>query len=556
MKTIIRQRRVLLTLILFLITSFVAIYLTGLNGHIWSFLEMNNDGRFHIMRMEGLYESMKRGEFFPVVNMSLLGGFGYISNIFYSNLWMYPVAIFRLMGLSIAKSFILFYIILNFCTFLISFLSYFWASHRYDKSLVFSFVYTLATYRIFDMVRRFDVGEILTLIFLPLVVLGVYEIFYGDENKWLYLTFGMTAIIYSHALSPILIAIFIFWVVLFRLKALYKQSRRILALIYSGLVSLALSVAYFLPMIEQMRHTQFKLTNSPLINVSQSGMRLEDFFNWSIKSDLYIQNIGIVLLVVAVIIPFVIWKIKVPAIRDFAIIGEILLFMTTDIFPWKYFVKTPINMIQFPWRLYMIVTILFAIFLASDSLQWFKKSWVRILLIVVTLGLTVNSERELIRNHPEEYDTYTEFDNLDVYSIGGGQEYLPKNASLAALRNTPHTPQIENGVAEISDFKQTGSKLSFDFRNARNATVSVPIISYYGYSDKESSGEVSKLKMNTENNGLGQIKVSGDGTVRINYYRTTIQVISKIFSMVSLVILVFIIFLREKFKNRVSLIKN
>jgi hypothetical protein len=88
-------------------------------------------------------------------------------------------------------------------------------------------------------------------------------------------------------------------------------------------------------MFEQLKHTQFKLTNSPLIDVSQSGITVKQLFYWSATSDLYIQNIGLILLIVAIVIPFVIWKIKVPVIRDFAIISEILLFMTTDLFPWK-----------------------------------------------------------------------------------------------------------------------------------------------------------------------------------------------------------------------------
>src|SRR5699024_8445339 len=130
--------------------------------------------------------------------------FGYISNIFYSNLWLYPVACMRLLGLTSVHAFVLFYILLNFCTLSLSFWAFHHVSHQYDKSLVFSLMYTLSIYRIFDMVRRFDVGEVLTLTFLPVVILGVYEIFYGDRRQWLYLALGMTAVIYAHALSPIL----------------------------------------------------------------------------------------------------------------------------------------------------------------------------------------------------------------------------------------------------------------------------------------------------------------------------------------------------------------
>lgn len=538
MKKIIEQHKILFTLLLFLFVSIIAVYLTSLDGHIWSFLERTNDGRFHVMRMEGLYESIKQGNFFPVINMSSLGGFGYISNVFYSNLWLYPVAFLRLAGMTTVQAFIAFYIMVNFATFVTSFWSYYQASRRYDKSLLFSFVYTLSTYRIFDMIRRFDIGETLTLVFLPLVVLGVYEIFYGNYHKWIYLTMGMVMVIYSHALSPVLIAIFIFLVIIFRLRVLIKEPQRIVSLVYAGLVSLALSLAYFLPMFEQMKHTQFKLTNAPLIYVSQTGMSWKNFFNFSVTNDLYNQNIGILLLIVIIVIPFTLWKINNAAIRDFAIIGEILLFMSSDLFPWKYLDHTFLNMIQFPWRFYMIITILMAIYLTYDGLNLFNRNWKVIVMMVVTLGLTVGSEQILVKQHPQEVDTYAQFNHLNVYSIGGGQEYLPKNASLNALMKAPHTPQIQSGTAQISDFRQRGSQVSFVFQNAKQAKVDLPIIAYYGYSSKSSIGQVSKLKMDHHNNGLGQVTINGDGKVLVNYYPTTIQKISKIFSIFSFLILI------------------
>jgi len=550
MKKLLVQHKILLTLLLFLLTSIVSIYVTDLaNGHIWSYLGMGTDGRFHVVRMQGLYESIKQGTFLPIVNMSALGGFGYISNVFYSNLWLYPVALLRLISLPMAQSFVIYYILLNFCTFLTSFFAYFHVSRRYDKSLVFSFIYTLGTYRIFDMVRRFDIGEVLTLTFLPIVVLGVYEIFYGREKEWLYLTLGMVAVIYSHALSPILIMIFIVLVIAFRMKTLIREPKRIWALIKAGLVSLALSLAYFLPILEQLKHTQFKLT-SPLVDVAQRSVSVPNLFKWSLTNDMNESGIGLILILAAIMVPFTIWKVKNPAVRDFTIIGIILLFMTTNLFPWNIVEKTPLKMIQFPWRLNMIITILLAIFLASDSLNWFEQNWKKAILMVAAVGLTFNSEYVLIQNFPREDNSYANFDNIDTYSIGIGEEYLPKTTNLNQLRKTSHQPQIASGKATLSHFKKVGSKLSFEFKNADNAKINLPIIGYYGYSSKGSTGRVSKVIMGKNNNGLGQVKVTGNGVVRVNYDATFIQKSSKVVSITALIILIFTwIFKKKRMKN-------
>ena len=551
MKKILLKYKIPLTLVLFLIVSILSIYLTGLDGHIWSFLEMGNDGRFHVMRMQGLYEAIKHGNFFPIVNMSFLGGFGYISNIFYSNLWLYPVAFLRLLGMTTVQAFISFYVLLNFVTFVISFESYYVVSRRFDKSLIFSFVYTLSTYRIFDMVRRFDIGEVLTLTFLPIVILGAYEIFYADNSKWWYLTIGMTAVIYSHALSPILIAIFILLVVIFRIKTLIKEPKRILTLIYSGLSSLLLSLGYFLPMYEQLKHTQFKLTHSPLIYVSQGSMQIPNLVKLSLENDLFKQNIGILMLLMALIIPVIVWK-AVPAIRDFAIIGEILLLMTTDIFPWNLFIHTPLNIIQFPWRFNMLVTILFAVVLASDPCNWLNRFWKKGALISVTIAMIFVAEFSLVTNHPTQDDSYAAFNNLDVYSIGAGQEYLPKNANLGQLRRTKHVPEVKSGSIKIKDFQQKGSSLKLDFNATKSGKIDLPIIGYYGYTSKSSTGNVSSVKMDQTNNGLAQVKVRGSGILRVNYQKTPVQKISKLISLISFLIMIIYLFRQNRVSSKLE----
>lgn len=545
MKKTFEQHKMLFIWLLFLSMSVIIIYITDLaNGHIWSYLDLDTDERFHVLRIEGLYQALKHGQFFPTVNMSFMNGFGYIANIFYADLWLYPAAILRLIGLTTAQAFVTYYVMLNLATFLIAFYTYRYVSHNATKSLLFSFVYTLSAYRIFDMVRRFDVGETLTLIFLPIVILGVYEIFYADAGKWKFLAFGMTMIIYAHALSPILIGIFIFFVILFRIKVLIKEPQRIVKLIYSGLTAGVLSLAYFLPMFEQLHQTKFKLT-SPLIDIAQRSNSFKDVLVWSFTNNLYQEGIGLICIVVALTIPFVIWKEKNPAIRDFAIIGEIFLLMTTKFFPWKVLENTPLKIIQFPWRLNMLITILFSVFLVADPLHLFEKRKWQFILIGLVVLITLVSESNLIKSYPNEYDTYTSFNHLDSYSIGSGEEYLPKETSLAKLRLAPHVPVVKSGTVKITEFEQKGSRLTFNFTNAKEAKVSLPIIGYYGYSSKKSLGNVSALKMNLKT-GLGQVTLNGQGIVRVEYVQTWIQKCSRIISISSLLILLITFCIRKK----------
>jgi hypothetical protein len=285
----------LITIALFAAVSYIALYQTEFYRHsIWTFLGPS-DNRFHMMRIEGLYQSILHHNYFPLVNMSFMEGLGYISNIFYSDFLIYPAAIMRLMGFTPAQTIVRFYLMMNFLTFSVSFLCFYKVQRKYWNALVFSFVYTLANYRLHDMLFRHDLGEVGAFLFLPIAVLGIYEIFYGERKRnWLFLAFGMTGIIYSHAISPILVAIMIVAVLLCQLPELKIHPKRLLSLTWAALCSGLMSIGYFLPMLEQLKHTTFRLTETKSI-LTTGADNLMDYLNWSINNVINKPNIGFVL---------------------------------------------------------------------------------------------------------------------------------------------------------------------------------------------------------------------------------------------------------------------
>ncbi|QFR69596.1 hypothetical protein [Companilactobacillus paralimentarius] len=105
---------IVFTIALFLLVSILAVYQAQIfQGKIWSFLGTSDD-RFHNMRIEGLYHSLLRHQYFPFINMSFMDGFGYIVNIFYSDFLLYPAAFLRLMGYSSAQAIVGLNILLTF----------------------------------------------------------------------------------------------------------------------------------------------------------------------------------------------------------------------------------------------------------------------------------------------------------------------------------------------------------------------------------------------------------------------------------------------------------
>ncbi|KRK95291.1 hypothetical protein [Companilactobacillus futsaii] len=541
----------IITLGIFAIASIFSIYQTEFyHNSIWSFLGPS-DNRFHMMRIEGLYQSILRHDYFPVINMSFMDGFGYISNIFYSDFLLYPVALMKLLGYSTAQAIARYYVILNFLTFGVSFLCFYKVQRKYWNSLVFSFVYTLSSYRLHDLLFRHDLGEVGAFLFLPIAMLGIYEIFYGERKRnWLFLTFGMTGIIYSHALSPVLVAILIVIVALCQIPELKLHPKRLLSLLWAAICSGLLSIGYFLPMLEQLKHTTFQLTKTKSILVKGSSS-LQDSFNWSLSNIIDKPNIGLILLIASVIIIVSAHKIQNKAIRHFSIIGVAIFIFSTSVFPWILLNKTPFKMIQYTWRFDMITTLLLAIFVASDPLNIFKVNTIKGLLIAFVLLLSISASYRLIQSYSAALIPYSEYNKMSPYSIGGGQEYLPVGTNINTLERTKHQPKITSGKAKITDFKQTGTKLTFNFKNAKDTEVNLPIIGYYGFQSKDSIGQVSKLTMDKQHNNLAKITINGKGKVVVDYYETKIQKSARHFSAISLIIMI-LIMIAYPFRNKLK----
>jgi len=535
---------IVLTILLFLVVSFLVIYQTELSqGKIWSYMGSSDD-RFHMMRVEGLYQSILRHQFFPLINMSFMGGFGYIINAFYSDFALYPAAFLRLLGLTSAQTLIGYYLFLNFLTFVVSFLCFYKLKKQYWNSLVFSFVYTLSTYRLHDMLFRHDFGGIVAFVFLPIVLLGIYEIFYGQREKWLYLTFGMTGIIYAHALSPIMIAILIITVACCQIPELKVNPKRLLSLLWAVLCTMLLTVAYFWPMIEQLHHTKFMLTAAQGM-LPAGASDLGDIAIWSLNNTIGQPNIGVVLFLAAAIIIVSATKIENRAVRHFSIIGVVMLICSSKVFPWILFNKTLLRVIQYPWRFDAIISILLAVFVAVDPMKLFKKNFSKGLLVFLVFLLSISAGYRLVNGSPMQLNTADEYNKLETFSIGSGQKYLPVGTSVSSLQRTAHKPKIRSGKAKISNFRQYGTRLSFNFKDAKHAKVDLPIIAYYGFQSTQSKGRVSSLRVDKNHNNLAQVTINGKGKVVVDYFETTTQKVARRTSFLSLLIIIAVIFINK-----------
>jgi len=200
---------------------------------------------------------------------------------------------------------------------------------------------------------------------------------------------------------------------------------------------------------------------------------------------------------------------------------------------------------QYPWRFDMIATLLLSIFVAADPFNLFQKKVIKSLLLLFVFLLTVSASYRLVSGSPLQQNTYATYGQLEPYSIGAGQEYLPVGTNVSQLQRSAHKPKIRSGKVEISNFKQYGTRLSFNFKNADNAKVDLPIIAYYGFQSTQSKGHVSALRVDKKNNNLAQVTVNGKGKVVVDYFETTTQKVARRTSFLSLLILIAVLFINK-----------
>lgn len=382
------------------------------------------------------------------------------------------------------------------------------------------------------------------MLFLPIAILGIYQIFYGNKNEWLYLAFGMTGIVYSQAISPILMIIFIIIVALCQIPKLRENPQRLLSLLWATIISGLLSLAYFLPMFQQMSHTQFVFNTSQNI-LNNGSSDLTDTISWGLNNGVEQPNVGLVLVLAAIIIMIVQTKIKNKAVRHFSLIGIGLLICSTNVFPWFLFNNTILGVVKYTWHWNVLVTILLAIFVAVDPLNFLSGKFSKPLLLLFVFLLAISASYRLVQDAPLQLNSVEEYNQLDSYNLDQNRSFLPVGTRLSSLQRMSHKPKIISGQAEISEFKQYGTRMSFDFKKAKHAKIDVPLIAYYGFQSSQSKGQVSKLKVDVRNNNLAQVKINGSGKVVIDYFETTTQKVTRRISFLSLLIIVALLFINK-----------
>jgi hypothetical protein len=167
----------------------------------------HDDFAFHRNRLESYYDSVHYWNFFPKVFPNMANGYGYAADLFYPSILMLPYVFLRTVGLSFIQSYYGYMFIIAVSTYVVSYFSIKTIFKDSNIAFLFSVIYTTSTYRLLDQFLRGALGETLAFIFLPIVFLGLFQVFFEDKNKWITLAVSMALLIHSHIITSLIVTI-------------------------------------------------------------------------------------------------------------------------------------------------------------------------------------------------------------------------------------------------------------------------------------------------------------------------------------------------------------
>ena len=512
-----------------------------------------HDYFFNLQRFRTLMDALQSGNYPVYLDYQVMEGYGYFTKAFYPDLMLLPFAALAILtGIPFAYDTMIFTY-----TFLCGLFMY-QAVHTVFKNEKMAYLsailYTFSAYHLFDWYNRGALGEAISFTFLPIVFLGLYEIAKGYYRRWYVLTIGYSLLVYTHLLSSFLTFITLVIVLLFHIRHLIKEPKRILFLLLAAGVTIPIVASYIFPMLEQMASNTFNYSSA--VNITgQTKLSLQQIGLGMLSGLFYpegenIAGTGILLIVLIVMRLFV--KEKSPGLKMAdccALIGVIYIIVMSFIFPWG---RLPLGFIQFPWRLYEFVVFFFSIAGAYYLISIIKtrKQYIAasVGVLVLTLATIVVGNNNYVRWQTKALkdipELFTGIPSVDNEYYLGGREYMPAKVPTYRMFNErkDSITSSRSGIYTANMERKNGIT-SFDVTTSEPVTLELPLIYYKGY--KAFVGE-NEVLLEESARGLIQISTDKSGKAEVFYRGTIIQKVSWYVSLISTILLCLFIFRYRK----------
>ena len=495
------------------------------------------DTVYHLLRVEGIKEGLLSGQFPVRIQPGWLQGHGYATGIFYCDTFLYIPALLRILGFPMGATYLFYKFLVNCATVLVAYFSFSGMFQNRYMGLFGSALYTLNMYRFICMYLKDHLGQYTAMIFLPLLLYGLWRLLTGDtkekdyKNIWIVLTVAMTGIVQCHVLTCELAALFGLILCLIYIRNVFRKET-LLTGMKAVAATLLLNAWFLVPFVDAMMQEDLIITNDSVYTRTIQGYgsllpQLLGLFHFAGSRDSDIAggmageipfSLGIGLIFVLVCFWYVWYCGRLPrgqqekAIMETdvcgkqmigvsgvavdrkwafscSVLGILCLWMSSVYFPWDLLhrlggvAQRLISALQYPTRLLEIAALFLAV-TGCITWDWMKKNlgnreWkayvgITLLLVLLPTGIFFSD----LLNSAAFYYLY------DNHGMGNsylsGREYLPVDTDESLLKEGqvgyPESVKVESYQKKAL---QVDMVLENTGENAQR--VQLPMLHYRGY---------------------------------------------------------------------------
>jgi uncharacterized membrane protein len=509
----------------------------------WAIVPLFHSGFFpihddtQVVRVQQMAQALKDGQF-PVRWVGDLGyGFGYPIYNFYAPLAYYVGAIFNLIGFDVLMATKLMFLV---GILLSGIFMYFLAREFWGDlgGVISGLFYVYAPYHAVDVYVRGAVGEFWALAFLPLIFLGLYQLFKGKWWGVIVGALGFAGVILSHNLTAMMTIPFLFLLIL--VLIIFSKNKKLFTinLLLFTILALGISAFYWLPALREMNLTK-------VFGQIGGGADFRDHFvypdqlwasPWGFGGSAPGRLDGMSFMIGKLhILMVVVSLFSLSRIILFAFCFLLFaIFLTTQYsrFLWEFI---PVMVfIQYPWR-FLVFTAFAASFMAGAVMLWFKKnlrlSWIGGVIIILAL-LFFNTKYF----QPQMYLDVSEKDYINEENIKWktskiSDEYLPKDFPIPQNKNEVAWEKVAvlKGEAEIENLNAKTHRYTFEVQARSQSEILINTAYFPGWKIWINNKETKPILDN------GRIKISlsaGDYQIKLQFTNTPIRKIANLISLI------------------------
>ena len=465
------------------------------------------DTEFHAARIMNLADGLLSGQLPVRVGGYSYNGYGAATSAFYPDLLLYPLALMVLGGASITFVLSVFAVAINLLTAAVMYAAARRLLGTRLAAACAAILYECALYRLDGLYCRLMAGQVMALAVLPLFLLGLWEVCWGDKRRWLTLAAGAALIFQCHMLTTVLCAVLALGVAVLRLPALLRE-RRLGVLFKAAGVTLLLSL----------------WTLAPFVMLYRSGVNtpaMQFGFLWTVLNmhDVLLPDgrVGLPLLLGAVLFfslkrdePGELGKRRWQMLRLCALAGTAAMLMTTKLFPWSYVLKLmgQVVVFQFAWRFLTYTTVLLALcggFAYARVLEDGRRA------LTLVLALSLLCAGPYLRSMIEDSAALEFGQGPAPYMLT--PEYQIEGTDVG---NTRSHAVLAEGDVTLTQYEKRGTQVSAVVKAETDAALTLPLFGFDGYA-AEVEGQRMEVGLGDNNRLTVALPAGTSGTLRVWY---------------------------------------